>query len=40
MTRANIASWVLGEDIEYLNTLKEIENITGVQARMENIIIK
>ena len=40
MTRANIASWVLGEDIEYLNALKEIEKVTGVQARMENIIIK
>ena len=40
MTRANIASWVLGEDLEYLNTLKEIENVTGVQARMDNITIK
>lgn len=40
MTRANIASWVLGEDIEYLKALKEIENISGVQARMDNITIK
>lgn len=40
MTRANIASWVLGEDIEYIKALKEIENVTGVQARMDNITIK
>ena len=40
MTRANIASWVLGEDFEYLNVLKEIENVTGVQARMDNIVIR
>ena len=40
MTRANIAAWVLGEDIEYLKALKEIENVKGVQARMDNITIE
>lgn len=40
MTRANIASWVIGENIEYLNALKEIENVTGIQARMDNITIR
>ena len=40
MSRLTIASWMLGDDVEYLNVLKTLENTIGVQARMDNITIK
>ncbi len=39
-TRMTIGAWLLGEDAEYIQNLRNIENISGIQARMDNITIE
>ncbi len=39
-SRITIASWILGEDVEYLQALRTIENTHPIQCRMENITIE
>ncbi len=39
-SRMTIASWILGEDVEYLQALRTIENTHPIQCRMENITIE
>ena len=40
MSRMTIASWILGNDVEYLQALRTIENTYPIQCRMENITIE
>lgn len=40
VTRLDIASYILGEDITYINALQHVENISPIQARMEDITIR
>lgn len=39
-TRMTIGAWLLGDDAEYIQNLRNIENISGIQARMDNITIE
>lgn len=39
-TKLTIASWILGEDVKYIQALRTIENIDLIQCRMENISIE
>ena len=39
-SRMTIASWILGDDVEYLQALRTIENTHPIQCRMENITIE
>lgn len=39
-TKLTIASWILGEDVKYIQALRTIENTDLIQCRMENISIE
>lgn len=39
-TRLDIASYILGEDVTYIKALQRVENISPIQARMEDITIR
>lgn len=39
-TRLDIASYILGEDVAYIKALQHVENISPIQARMEDITIR
>ncbi len=39
-SRLDIASYILGEDVQYIQALKHIENIYPIQARMVDITIE
>lgn len=39
-SRMTIASWILGEDVQYIQALRTIENLDPIQCRMENITIE
>lgn len=39
-SRITLASWILGEDVEYLQALRVIEDTDLIQCRMENITIE
>ena len=39
-SRLSIASWILGEDVKYIQALRTIENTDLIQCRMDNITIE
>lgn len=39
-TQATLASWILGRDAQFLQSLQDADNTAIIQARMENVIIR